>query len=182
MRRWRMACPPNFPYNILKLNSNNEYVFYSPIICPITSTPLKPKKALSHLPALKVWDTGTWNKVVRFWVHRRADSTACKVKRNTYTFLTHASFHVTRVRYGAEFLPSNSGRTLVPHNLSRLGVSALWCNHILCVKSDALRFRELKRLEHRQGGILHQPFSLYAWCFLLDHRLVIHRSLYTPSQ
>ena len=118
-----MGCPSNFPYNILKIN-NNEYVFYSPIIRPIISTSLKPKKALSHFPALRVWDTGTRNKVVRFCVHRRADLTACKDKRNTYTVFIHTfSFHVTRARYGSEFLPSNSGRTLVSHNLSRLGVS-----------------------------------------------------------
>ena len=47
-----MGGPSNFPYNILKLNSNNEYVFYSPIICPITWTLLKPKDALLHTPRL----------------------------------------------------------------------------------------------------------------------------------
>ena len=105
MRKWRMGCPSNFPYNILKINNNNEYVFYSSIIRPITSMSLKPKKALSHFPALRVWDTGTRNKVVRFWVHRRADLTACKDKRNTYTFTySFIPLHVTRVRYGSEFL------------------------------------------------------------------------------
>ena len=102
-----MGCPSNFPYNILKINNNNEYVFYSPIIRPIISTSLKPKKALSHFPALKVWDTGTWNKVVRFWVHRRADLTACKDKRNTYTVsYSYFPLYVARVCYGSSFIVS----------------------------------------------------------------------------
>ena len=45
--------------------------------------------------------------MVRFWVHRRADLTACKDKRNTYTVpYSYIPLHVTRVRYGSEFLPS----------------------------------------------------------------------------
>ena len=60
---------------------------------------------LSHFPALRVWDTGTRNKVVRFLGHRRADLTACRYKRNTYAVpYSFIPLHVTRVRYGSEFL------------------------------------------------------------------------------
>ena len=59
---------------------------------------------------------------MRFWVHLRANLTACKDKRNTYTFNhSYIPLHVNRVRYGSEFLPSNSGRTLISHSLSKLG-------------------------------------------------------------
>ena len=145
MRKWRMGCPSNFPYNILKINNNNEYVFYSPIIRPIISTSLKPKKALSHFPALRVWDTGTRNKVVRFCVHRRADLTACKDKRNTYTVsYSYIPLHVNRVRYGSEFLPSNSGRTLISHSLSKLVLSYIWCRYIVFMMSNALKCKGRK--------------------------------------
>ena len=79
--------------------------FTVPSFVPSLRCRLNQKKALSHFPALRVWDTGTRNKVVRFWVHCRAYLTACKAKRNTYTF-THSfiPLHVTRVRYGSEFL------------------------------------------------------------------------------
>ena len=51
--------PSNFPYNIVKINSNNGFVFYCRFIWPITWTLLKPKDALSHFPALGVWDYET---------------------------------------------------------------------------------------------------------------------------
>ena len=66
MRKWRMGGPSNFPYNRLKLNSNNEYVFYSPIIWLITSTSLKPKKHCPIFPHLEFGTLGHGNKVVRF--------------------------------------------------------------------------------------------------------------------
>ena len=48
---------------------------------------------------------GHETKVVRFWVHRRADLTACKDKRTTYKVTySFIPLHVTRVRYGSEFL------------------------------------------------------------------------------
>jgi hypothetical protein len=42
--------------------------------------------------------------MVRFEWHCEAYLTACKVKRNTYTCTQSYIFHVTRVRYGSEFL------------------------------------------------------------------------------
>jgi len=97
--------------------------FTVPSFVPSLRRRLNQKKHCPIFPHLGFGTLGHGTKVVRFWVHRRADLTACKIKRNTYTFLTQTSFHGTRVRYGSEFLSSNSGRTLIPHNLSRLGVS-----------------------------------------------------------
>ena len=60
-----MVCPSNFLYSILKINIKNDYVYYSPIICPITWTSRTPKSTVPF-SLLTVWDAGTQNKSSAF--------------------------------------------------------------------------------------------------------------------
>jgi len=48
--------------------------------------------------------------------------------------------------------------------------------------SDALRCKSGKGRSNKHGGRTHQTYPHCALCFLLDHRLVIHRSCRTPAQ
>jgi hypothetical protein len=79
--------------------------FTVPSFVPSLRCRLNQKKHCPIFPNLGFGTLGHGAKVVRFWVHRRADLTACKDKRTTYTVsYSFIPLHVTRVRYGSEFL------------------------------------------------------------------------------
>lgn len=82
-----MVYPSNFLYSILKINIKNDYVYYSLIICPITWTSSTAKKTLSHFPYLGFEMPGHRTKAVRFWAHKRARPTSCKIKRRNYSIV-----------------------------------------------------------------------------------------------
>ena len=88
-------------------------VFFTvPSFVPSLGRPLNQKKHCPIFSHLGFGTLGHGTKVVRFWVHRRADLTACKDKRNTYV-LNHSRSFGDRARSGPEVsLSDYSGRAL----------------------------------------------------------------------
>ena len=92
--------------------------FTVPSFIPSLRRGLNQKKHCPILPHLGFGTLGHGIKWCVFGFTLEPTQLHARTSETLIRFPTHTfSFHVTRARYGSEFLPSNSGRTLVSHNL-----------------------------------------------------------------